>query len=35
LSDRVAVIYEGKIMATLDRKDATVDQLGLLMAGVK
>jgi simple sugar transport system ATP-binding protein len=34
LSDRIAVMYEGKIMATMDRNDATVEHLGLLMAGV-
>ena len=34
LSDRIAVIYEGKILEVLDRKDATREALGLLMAGV-
>ncbi len=34
LSDRIAVMYRGEIVATLDRKDATREQLGLLMAGV-
>jgi general nucleoside transport system ATP-binding protein len=33
LSDRVAVMFEGKIVATLDAKDATEQRLGLLMAG--
>ena len=33
LSDRIAVMYEGKIVATLDAKDATREELGLLMAG--
>jgi simple sugar transport system ATP-binding protein len=33
LSDRIAVMYEGKIVATLDSKDATREELGLLMAG--
>ena len=33
LADRVAVIYEGSIMAVLDSQDATVDRLGLLMGG--
>ena len=33
LSDRIAVMYRGEIVATVDRKDATRDQLGLLMAG--
>ena len=34
LSDRIAVMYRGQIVATVDRKDATREQLGLLMAGV-
>jgi len=34
LSDRVAVIYEGRIMDILSRQDATREKLGLLMAGV-
>jgi simple sugar transport system ATP-binding protein len=34
LSDRIAVIYEGKILAILDRDDASKDEIGLLMAGV-
>ena len=33
LSDRIAVMFEGKIVATLDSKDATEERLGLLMAG--
>ena len=35
LSDRIAVIYEGQIMGVVDCEDATPEQLGLLMAGVK
>ncbi|GAB6087822.1 ABC transporter ATP-binding protein [Alkaliphilus crotonatoxidans] len=35
LSDRIAVIYEGEIVAILDARDATEEKLGLLMAGVK
>jgi general nucleoside transport system ATP-binding protein len=35
LSDRIAVMYEGEIVATLDAKDATREELGLLMAGSK
>ncbi|MBI5034468.1 MAG: ABC transporter ATP-binding protein [Chloroflexi bacterium] len=35
LSDRIAVMYKGTILDTLDAKDATREQLGLLMAGVK
>jgi general nucleoside transport system ATP-binding protein len=33
LSDRIAVIYEGRIMGVLDCKEATREKLGLLMAG--
>jgi general nucleoside transport system ATP-binding protein len=33
LADRVAVIYEGAIIGELDAEAATVDQIGLLMAG--
>jgi simple sugar transport system ATP-binding protein len=35
LSDRIAVIYEGQIMDILPAEEATAEQLGLLMAGVK
>ncbi len=34
LSDRVAVIFEGRLTGTLAREDATEEKLGLLMAGV-
>jgi len=34
LSDRIAVIYEGKIMGILSREEATKEKVGLLMAGV-
>lgn len=34
LSDRVAVIFEGRIMGILDRGEAVPEKLGLLMAGV-
>jgi len=34
LSDRIAVIYEGKIMGVVNANEATPEQLGLLMAGV-
>ena len=33
LSDRIAVMYRGKIVATVDAKDATRENLGLWMAG--
>ncbi|MCY6356846.1 ABC transporter ATP-binding protein [Clostridium sp. ZS2-4] len=33
LSDRIAVMYDGKIVGVLDRKDADEQKLGILMAG--
>ena len=33
LSDRIAVMFEGKILAVLDAATATEEQVGLLMAG--
>ena len=33
LSDRIAVMFEGRIVATLDATDADEERLGLLMAG--
>lgn len=35
LSDRIAVMYRGQIVTTVDRKDASREQLGLWMAGVQ
>ncbi len=35
LSDRIAVIYEGQIMEVIPRANATSEELGLLMAGVR
>ncbi|MCD7033719.1 ABC transporter ATP-binding protein [Metabacillus sp. GX 13764] len=35
LSDKIAVIYEGKIIAEVDPKETTEQELGLLMAGSK
>ena len=35
LSDRIAVLYEGKIMAIVDPDTVTREEVGLLMAGVK
>jgi len=35
LSDRIAVMYRGKIVETLMAEDATKEGLGLLMAGMK
>ena len=33
LSDRVAVMFEGRMVAVLDVAEATVERIGLLMAG--
>ena len=33
LSDRVAVMFEGRIVAVMDIAEATVEKVGLLMAG--
>ncbi|MBU1662677.1 MAG: ABC transporter ATP-binding protein [Chloroflexi bacterium] len=35
LSDRIAVIYEGKIMGILDADQADINQIGLMMTGSK
>jgi general nucleoside transport system ATP-binding protein len=35
VSDRIAVIYEGEIVAIVDPKETTEQELGLLMAGSK
>lgn len=35
LSDRILVLYEGEIVADLDPKETTVQELGLYMAGSK
>jgi simple sugar transport system ATP-binding protein len=35
LADRIAVIYEGRIVAVLDPAEATREQVGLLMAGAE
>ena len=34
LSDRIAVLYEGRVMDIVPRAEATAERLGLLMAGV-
>ena len=34
LSDRIAVMYRGKIIADIPNKDVTKEQVGLMMAGV-
>ena len=33
LADRIAVMYEGRIVGQLDAGEATVEEIGLLMAG--
>jgi ABC-type uncharacterized transport system ATPase subunit len=35
LSDRIAVMYEGKIVGTVDADKATREELGLMMAGAR
>ena len=35
LADRVAVMFEGRIVAVIDRSESTVEDLGLLMAGAE
>ena len=34
LSDRIAVLYEGRIMGIVERDQATLEQIGLMMAGI-
>jgi simple sugar transport system ATP-binding protein len=34
LADRIAVMYEGRIVGIVDREEATEEKLGLMMAGV-
>lgn len=34
LSDRIAVLFGGRVVGILDRKDATVQKIGLLMGGI-
>jgi len=35
LSDRIAVIYEGRIVGIVDGRTATAEELGLMMAGAR
>jgi simple sugar transport system ATP-binding protein len=35
LSDRIGVMYRGRIIGVVNRDDATEESLGLMMAGVK
>jgi len=34
LSDRIGVIYDGKLLRVMDKKDANIETIGMLMAGV-
>ncbi|MFZ1043996.1 MAG: ABC transporter ATP-binding protein [Anaerolineales bacterium] len=34
LSDRIAIMYEGKIIGIVERGQATIEQIGLMMAGI-
>ena len=34
LSDRIAVLYEGRIIGIVERDQASVEQIGLMMAGI-
>jgi general nucleoside transport system ATP-binding protein len=34
LSDRIAVMYEGRLIGIVDRGKATVEEIGLIMAGI-
>ncbi len=34
LSDRLVVMYEGRVMGRMSREEATIEQVGLLMSGV-
>jgi simple sugar transport system ATP-binding protein len=33
LSDRIAVMYEGKILACIDASEADISRIGMLMGG--
>ena len=35
LSDRIAVLFSGKIVGILSREEATVQKIGLFMGGIK
>jgi ABC-type uncharacterized transport system ATPase subunit len=34
LSDRIAVLFKGQVMGIFDAREANLEQIGLLMAGV-
>jgi simple sugar transport system ATP-binding protein len=35
LADRIAVLYEGRIMGIVERDETSAEEIGLLMAGVQ
>ncbi|MGO4372728.1 ABC transporter ATP-binding protein [Paenibacillus sp. MCAF20] len=35
LSDRIAVLYKGELLDTMDRETADLDRIGMLMAGIR
>lgn len=35
LSDRIAVLYKGELLGTMDRESADLDRIGQLMAGIR
>ena len=35
LGDRIAVMYEGRIVGVVEAKDADVNRIGLMMAGAR
>lgn len=35
LSDRITIIYSGKIVGIMDKEEATTEKIGILMAGGK
>jgi len=34
LCDRIAVMYEGRVIGVVNRHEAAIEQLGIMMAGV-
>ena len=34
LSDRIAIMFGGKVMTVLDKEEATLEKIGLLMGGI-
>ena len=35
LSDRIAVFYEGEVMGVVDPEKVSIEEIGLMMAGVR